>query len=50
VEYQLLIEPYPDQYRVFRGRIPEVGLAGPPDRPRHNSKTAGDDPAVLQFV
>ena len=25
-EYQILIEPYPDQYRAFRGRIREVGL------------------------
>jgi hypothetical protein len=26
MEYQILIEPDPDQYRVFRGRIREVGL------------------------
>jgi hypothetical protein len=25
-QYQILIEPYPDQYRAFRGRIREVGL------------------------
>jgi hypothetical protein len=26
VEYQILIQPDPDQYRVFRGRIREDGL------------------------
>jgi hypothetical protein len=26
MEYQIFIEPGPDQYRVFQGRIHEVGL------------------------
>jgi hypothetical protein len=32
MEYQILIEPDPDQYRVFRGRLREVGLAEFGDR------------------
>jgi len=40
VEYQILIQPDPDQYRVFRGRIREDGL-------RVYRREAGDE--CLEF-